>query len=698
MNQTIRPLAPPQTEPTTAKADLLSFEIWLVIITLVALIGSVTGTALAAPLWLIMLLNLTAYAAGGYHGVVEILLSFGVIKSYEQTHADSCCAREADEPAKLNVDLLMILAALGAAAIGSWHEGALLLFLFSLSNVLQGYAIGRSRQAIKGLLKLYPNQATIKDGDTLRIVAVAAIQPGDVILIQPGERIPVDGIVCAGSSSIDQSPITGESIPVDKTSGDKVFAGTLNQQGALDVEATGQVQDTMLSRIIQMVENAQDSKAPTQRFLEVFEQRYAAAILIGVALLIVVPPVLNLVDFESNFYRAMVVLVAATPCALVISTPAAFISAIASAARRGVLFKGGAYLEGLAVIKAVAFDKTGTLTMGKPAVTDVIGFGAWTEEQVLRLAGSAEARSEHPLAKAVTMAARARGLTLIEPTDFKGLPGRGIRTTLEGIVVEVGSPTSMEAEGMILNADIIQIIERLEGEGKTVTTMRRAGDVIAVIALADQVRPAARQMIAELKRIGVQTVMLTGDNPQAAASIARSVGVDRVYAGLLPDEKVGIIEQLQREIGATAMVGDGVNDAPALATASIGIAMGAAGSDVALETADVVLIGDRLELIPFAISLSQKARRVVWQNIAFALAVIVTLLMSAFLIDLPLPLSVLGHEGSTIIVVMNGLIQLLLIPEFVRRRDARTTAPTTRADALPPSADRSRAARAETIG
>ncbi|MBN8634506.1 MAG: cadmium-translocating P-type ATPase [Anaerolineae bacterium] len=619
----------------------------LVVVTLVAIVTSLILEQLEAPPLAILIVNVLSYVAGGLFGTIGALSSL----------------REK----RLDVDMLMILAALGAALVDQWHEGATLLFLFSLSNVLQDYAIGRSRQAIRGLLKLYPSEAKVKGPNGVQVVKVSTIRVGDLILIEPGERLPVDGIVKAGRSAVDQSPITGESMPVEKGVGDKVFAGTLNQQGMLDVEALQPASDTVLARIIKMVEEAQDSKAPTERFLETFEQRYATLIIVAVALFIVIPPALGWVDFTSNFYRAMVLMTVASPCALVISTPASFISAIAAGARSGVLFKGGAYLEGLAVVKAITFDKTGTLTQGKPAVTDLIACDESDETELLRVAAAVESRSEHPLAKAVAAAGHARQIPLDEVTDFEAIPGRGVQAIVHGQIVNIGSPQYLLQNGDF-PARLSEARHRLEDEGKTVMLVQRGGQWLGLIALADQLRPEAKGIIETLHKMGVKVAMLTGDNEKVAQNIAQQVGVDQVYAGLMPEDKVTVVKELEAKIGAVAMVGDGVNDAPALATASIGIAMGAAGTDVALETADLVLMGDRLELIPYAINLSKKARRVVWQNISFAIAVIVLLITSAFVVNLPLPLGVLGHEGSTVIVVMNGLLSLLIIPEIQRQR------------------------------
>ncbi len=642
-------------------------EIALVVITGVslalswALEGRISDT-------LITILNLISYAAGGFFGVRASLESLKIIKSEDD---------DADSKPQIDVDTLMILAAIGAALIDQWREGAMLLFLFSLSNVLQDYAMGRSRQAIRSLMKLYPDDVrVIRDGKR-QMIRLNQIRLGEMVLIQPGERIPVDGVIRSGASAVDQSPITGESIPVDKAVGDHVFAGSLNVQGALDVEATQTVRDTMLARIIQMVEDAQENKAPTERFMERFEQVYAKGILAFTGLMIVIPPLLFGTDFSANFYRAMVVMTVAAPCALVISTPASFLAAIASAARSGVLFKGGAYLEGTAALKAIAFDKTGTLTKGKPAVTDVTPYGGISETALLQIAASVEDRSQHPLAKAIVQAAESRGVSLLPLRDFTSTAGRGVEATVEGQHIQIGSPAFFTD----IPDELQRVRAQLENDGKTVMLVRQDDRFLGAIAVMDELRPTARQMVADLHDAGVAVIMLTGDNQRVAQAIARQTGIDAVFAELMPDEKAHIIEQVRARYGPTGMVGDGVNDAPALATADIGIAMGAAGTDVALETADVVLMGDKLELIPHALRLSHKARRVVWQNISFSLLVIVMLLAGAFFISLPLPLGVLGHEGSTVLVVLNGLIQLLLIPEIQRRRGAGLSAPTVTAAA-----------------
>jgi Cd2+/Zn2+-exporting ATPase len=490
------------------------------------------------------------------------------------------------------------------------------------------------------------------------MVAIDDLVIDDVVIVKPGERIGVDGVVVTGQSAVDQSSITGESVPVDKEVGDKVFAGTVNQHGSLDVRVTKLAADSMLSKIITMVEEAQARRAPTQRFIDTFEQYYAIAIIAAVSLFIAIQTLLLGESFPDVFYRGMVLLVVASPCALVISTPASILSAIADAARKGILFKGGAYLENLATIKGIAFDKTGTLTYGRPMVTDVVPVNDYTADQLLALTASVEERSEHPIAQAVVAAAEERGLEVIEASDFQAYPGMGISASVDGTHLLVGSRRMMEQEGLTVQASLTEEINRLEREGKTVLLVHNE-ECVGAIAVADRVRPESREAVAALRKAGVeQVIMLTGDNETVAGAIAAEAGLDNYHAGLMPQDKVDLLRRLEAEYGPVAMVGDGVNDAPALATASIGIAMGAAGTDVALETADVVLMTDDLSKISYAIALSKRARRIVWQNIAFSLSVIVILIMGAFGLfgqALPLPLGVVGHEGSTVLVVFNGL-------------------------------------------
>jgi len=605
-------------------------------------------------------LYVLAYASGGFFGAWEGLRALRHLE--------------------LNIDFLMVVAALGAAAVGEWAEGAILLFLFSLSNTLQGYALGRSRQAIRALMDLRPAEALVRRDGREERVSVEALVVGDVVIVKPGERIPVDGRVVAGATAVDQSTITGESMPVEKVPGDTVFAGTLNTTGVIEVEATRSPTDTTLAKIIQMVEEAQVRKAPTQRFLEAFEPKYAAGVIVAVLAFLAISVWGFGHPFDTAFYRAMTLLVVASPCALVISTPAAILSAIANAARRGILFKGGAFLEQAATLEAMAFDKTGTLTVGKPRVTDVVPAAevlgeAWfapelaaklrpkgfdvparcTREELLAVAASAERYSEHPLAAAIVQAAEEAGIALYDAAETQAVPGQGVCAHVNGMEVRIGNRRFFESARQIWPVPLMAVARQLEQDGKTVVFVSQDNRPLGLIALADVIRPEAAPALAELRRLGVRRiVMVTGDTRQVAEAVARQLGILEVYAELLPQQKVEIVEKLAAE-SPVAVVGDGVNDAPAMAVSHVGIAMGAAGTDVALETADIVLMADDLARLPHLVRLARRARRIVWQNIAFSLAVIVVLIVSVFLLDLPLPLGVVGHEGSTLVVVANGL-------------------------------------------
>ena len=570
----------------------------------------------------------------------------------------------------IDVDFLMVAAALGAAIIGQWAEGAVLLFLFALSNGLEHYAMDRTRQAIRALMDLRPALARVRRGDTEVMLPVESLEVGDLIDVRPGERLPADGEIITGQSALDQSPITGESIPVSRGVGDHVFAGSINGGGALLVRVDRRAEESTLARIIVLVEEAQSKRAPTQQRLETFEQKYALGIIVFATLVAVVPPLLLNWTWDAAFYRAMTLLVVASPCALVISTPASILSAIAAGARNGVLFKGGAYIESLATVRAVAFDKTGTLTVGKPRVTDVVPLNGWTGADLLARAAAVEARSEHPLAQAIVTAADGQGLTIDSASDLQASVGRGVTATLDGQPLHIGTPAYLAEHAVVVPDEVQAQIHTLESQGKTVVSI---GDdtLRGLIAVADTVRPEARAAIAGLKAAGVQwVVMLTGDNPRAAHAIAEAVGVDEVRAELMPEDKVTAIRELMTTYGAVAMVGDGVNDAPALALATVGIAMGAGGTDVALETADVVLMSSDLAKLPYAFQLSRRAVRIVWQNLTFAMTMIVFLIVSALLDVVTLTLGVIGHEGSTVIVVLNGLRLLGYRPARPARQSA----------------------------
>lgn len=562
----------------------------------------------------------------------------------------------------IDVDLLMILAAVGAALVGAPFEGAMLLFLFSLSNVLQNYALDRTRNAIRALMKLRPEEALVRRGEEMVTLPIEEIGVGDRIIVRPGERIALDGRIIEGQSSVDQASLTGESMPVTKHVGDTVFAGTINQQGGLEVSVIRLARDSAIARLIQLVEEAQSEKAETQRFIDRAEQYYAAGVIAFTALAIAVPLFFLGEAFQPAFYRAMTLMVAASPCALVISTPATVLSAIGNGARKGILFKGGVYVEKAAEIKVIAFDKTGTLTAGKPQVTDIrLVDHSLSENELLALAGAVESRSEHPLAQAVVRAAEERGLELAEATGFQAHTGLGVEAVVEGATFVVGNGRLIRRFDSSGLAAADEMAARLQDEGKTAVVMARlvdeeTADILGVIGIADVLRPSAAQVVKELKALGIErTVMLTGDNERVARAIAAEAGVDGFYAELLPEDKMGLLKELAEQYGPVAMIGDGVNDAPALATADIGIAMGAAGTDVALETADIVLMADDLTKIPYVMALSRKTRRTLVQNLAFALGVIVVLVAAVLGFSLALPLSVIGHEGSTVLVSLNGL-------------------------------------------
>ncbi|MEZ4770770.1 MAG: heavy metal translocating P-type ATPase [Caldilineales bacterium] len=642
----IRPLVAP-VEETEAPSrwpwdrwDPLHKQAVLTAITALGIAVGWIGGAAGLPQPWPQVAYMIAYLAGGFYGVRKGLaeLRHGII----------------------NIDLLMVLAAIGAAIIGDWREGAILLFLFSLSNTLQDYALGRSRRAIESLIKLRPEEALVRRGELEMLVKVETLRLGDVVIVKPGERLPIDGVVARGHSSVDQSTITGESVPVDVAPGTSVFEGTLNQSGALEVEVTRLPSESTLARIIRLVENAQEQKAPTQRFLDEFEQKYALGVIIATALAIVIPVLVFNQPFEAAFYRAMTLLVVASPCALIISVPAAILSAIANAARRGILFKGGAHLENLAGVKAIAFDKTGTLTRGKPVVTDVIPLDCCDEAELLRLAASVEARSEHPLAQAIVVEAQRQGLAFAPCEDLHAITGRGARATApDGRVFLIGNKELFENK-LVLTPDVLARLDDLENQGRTAMLLAEQTEVdvtlFGIIAVADAIRPEARAALQSLRAKGVEhVIMLTGDNERVARAVAEQAGVDEFRAGLLPEQKVDSVRALHEQYGSVGMVGDGVNDAPALALADVGIAMGAAGTDVALEVADVVLMSDDLEKLAYVRDLSRRANRIIWQNIAFALGVIVVLVTANFLVGVPLPLGVVAHEGSTLIVVFNGL-------------------------------------------
>lgn len=557
---------------------------------------------------------------------------------------------------KLDVDFLMLVAAIGAAALGEWVEGAFLLFLFSFGHALEHYAMDRARNAIEALGTLTPKVARIRrDGQELE-VPVAKLRLGDVAVIRSGDRIPVDGKILQGRSAVDQSPITGESVPVEKALGDGVFAGAINGEGALEVEVTRLAQDTTMARVIKMVEEAQTQKSPTQTFTDNFERIFVPVVLSTVVLAALVPPLLGWLPWKVAILRALSTLVAAAPCALALATPSAVLAGIGQAARNGVLIKGGVHLENLGTLEAIALDKTGTITRGRPEVTETLPFGEISAQELLQLAASVETRSAHPLAQAVVRKAQAGNLGLLASGELQSLTGRGVQAEVQGKLMRIGSPKLFTEAGLTLPQEAADANQRLGEEGKSTMLVGWGEQVVGIIALADQPRTEAPATLNRLKELGIKSlIMLTGDNQRVANNIARTVGLTEVRADLMPENKVTAIQELLKQHGKVAMVGDGVNDAPALANATVGIAMGAGGTDVALETADVALMADDLSKLPFAVALSRESKRVIQQNLWISLGVIALLVPSTLFGLANIGVAVFFHEGSTLVVVANAL-------------------------------------------
>lgn len=558
---------------------------------------------------------------------------------------------------RFDIDFLMVVAAVGAAILGQWPEGALLLFLFSLGHSLEHYAMDRARHAIKALGQITPKTALVRRDGSETLLPVEELQRGDVVIVRPGERIPIDGKIVQGHSAVDESPITGESVPVEKEPGQTVFAGTVNGGGVLEIEVTRLAKDTTLARIVRMVEEAQTQKSPVQLFTEKFERIFVPVILIFVVLVIFIPPLTGLLSWKISFLRAMAVLVAASPCALAIATPAAILSGIAQAARNGVLIKGGVHLENLGALRAIAFDKTGTITRGKPEVTSVVPLNEFDKDELLRIAAALENRSNHPLARAIVQKAREQQIAPGEAEGVQDFAGKGLHGQVNGKPVAIGNVKLFaEIEGEPLPEALIQKIQELEDEGNTTMLIRVENRFSGIIALSDRPRPNARSSLQKLRQMGIRSlIMLTGDNERVAAAIGRQVGISEWKAGLLPEEKVTAIRDYLKTYGKIAMVGDGVNDAPAMANATVGIAMGAGGTDVALETADIALMSDDLSRLPFAVALSRKSRRIILQNLAVSLGVIALLIPFTLSGMAGISIAIVFHESSTLMVVANAL-------------------------------------------
>lgn len=568
----------------------------------------------------------------------------------------------------IGIELLMTVAAVVATALGAPAEGAMLAFLYSMSEAAEGYTEQKTRSAVKALMDLAPKVALIRrmvNGAQAEVeIPIEDVVVGDTFIVKPGQAMATDGAVVVGVSSVNQAPVTGESVPVEKRPGDAVFAGSINGEGALEVRATKAFAENTISRIIHMVEEAQERKGNSQRFIERFGAVYSPVVLLAGVLFAVLPPLFFGGDWHGWLMRATVFIVAAAPCALVISIPITLVAALGTGARQGVLIKGGVYVEELAKVRVVALDKTGTITHGRPEMTDVIVLGGASRGDLLAAAAAIERRSQHPLARAIIRAADAEGVAQVDASDFLSLTGAGARGTitsgtLSGRILFVGSPTLFGERFRLDLRAVDPEISRLQGEGKTVVGIGGERGLLGLIAIRDTIRSNAKAAIAALHGIGIdRVVMLTGDNARTAAAIAREVGIDEVYSELSPEDKALCVRELTRRIGHVAMVGDGVNDAPALAEASVGIAMGAAGTDVALETADVALMADDLEKLVYALRLAKRNERVVQQNLALSVVVVGVLVVGALLGRFTLPVAVVGHELSEFLVIASGLRML----------------------------------------
>ncbi len=553
------------------------------------------------------------------------------------------------------IHLLMLIGSVGAMALGLWGEAAVLIVVYSLGDVLESFAVDKARGAIRSLMALVPKEALVRRNGCETICAVETIGVGETVIVRPGERVPVDGTVAAGSSYVDQAAVTGEPVPVHRGPGEDLFAGTINQNGSLEVRVTKPASETMLSRIILSVEEAQARRTSYQRFSDSFGKWYTPTMFVLGVLVATVPPLFFGADWYEFVYRGLVVFVVSCSCGLALSVPVAVVGAMANAAKNGTVFKGGVYLEVVDTVKAVAFDKTGTLTIGRPAVTDVVSFGNLSEDALLDLAGRIESRSGHPLAAAIVRKAHESGTFSNRPvTEFQETAGRGVAATVDGRACRIGSPHAMAEHGIDTDrAD--EAIARLEGDGRTVVLVSRGGQLAGLIAIADEVRTGAVEALRRLSRAGVRTVMLTGDNERSANAIARRVGVDEYQAQLLPTDKVDVIRQLKEKYGSVAMVGDGINDAPALAVADVGIAMGAAGTDIAIEAGDVVLMSDDLAKLAYVRELSHRTVSVIRQNIAVSLINVAFMVVAALLGYLGLVSGLLLNEGSAVFVILNAL-------------------------------------------
>lgn len=587
--------------------------------------------------------------------------------------------RELRDHCRLSIDFLMGAAAVGAAVIGNPFEGGVLIFLFSLSKALEHFAMGRTRRAVAMLVDLRPKLATLVDtqGHETGRIPVEQLNPGQIILVRPGERIAADGVVRSGGSEVDQAAITGESVPVRKAPGDTVFAGTIVQGGSLVVDVTRRAGETMLAKIVRMVEQAQEQRAPAQHFIDRFAPSYTLAVVIATVIAAIVPPAFFDVAWSDALYRAMALLVVASPCALVIATPSAILSGIANGARHGVLFKGGAYLDLAGSIDTIAFDKTGTLTHGRPRLVEVVSQrdlprnitlidrpdhrGTGPDAQaILRIAAAVERTAEHHLARAILEAARQQNQAIPPVEDFIAIPGEGVSGRVEGGQAWVGNQRMAQRMGAELGLSLPGWAAEQTAHARSIVYVGIDHETLGAMAFGDTLKPNAAATVRHLKYEGIRWItILSGDHPDVVRAIAAEVGADEVRAGLLPDEKVEAVRDLSARSRGVAMVGDGVNDAPAMATATLGIAMGAAGTDIAIETSDVVLISDDVEKVDYVIHLGKRTRRIVRQNTFFSVGWMLLLIMVTLTVGMPLTLAVIAHEGSTLLVAINGLRLLL---------------------------------------
>ena len=560
-----------------------------------------------------------------------------------------------------DMNVLMTVAVVGAALIGDWPEGAVVAFLYSVSNTLESYTMERARHSIRELMNIAPREALIRRHGRELLVPVGLIEVGDIMIVKPGEKIPMDGQITSGSSAVNQAAITGESIPTEKGPGDEVFTGSLNQEGALAVQVTRLVDDTTIARITHLVEEAQTAKAPLQAFVDRFAAVYTPIVLALAAGIVLTPPLVFGFPWDPWIYRGLALLVVSCPCALVVSTPVALVSAIGNAARHGVLIKGGVHLEQAGALSVVAFDKTGTLTTGEPEVTWIVPSGALEPNRVLALAASIEQLSEHPLARAIVRRSQADGLELAPVKQFSAIAGRGAQGEIAGQRYYIGSPGLFEETELV--GETAGVVRSLQEQGNTAMLLGSDHGILGVIAVADTLRPSSIQVLQKLHQAGVKTAMLTGDNRATASAIARQVGIDEFEADLLPEDKVAAVKRLLQKYGRVAMVGDGINDAPALAAATVGIAMGGAGTDVALETADIALMADDLSMLPFSIRLSRAALGVIRQNVYFALIVKLLAILLVFPGWLTLWLAILADMGTSVLVTLNGIRLLRIKPD-----------------------------------